>query len=139
MVFLLADIKLATQNRLDAPLLRRLKEVDGPINIAMVGNRDRLLPDVGYMVDQLFDIERRSRLRRRGGTGHEAPANLHELRSGSDSFQPDAGFVLDNLEFGTRRELGTLTDASRNDHATCLIDGSSHTIILPSHWSIESG
>ena len=56
MVFLLADVKLAAQNRLDAPLLRRLKKMNRAINIAVIGNRNRLLADVGNVVDQLFDV-----------------------------------------------------------------------------------
>ncbi len=55
-VILLADVKLTAQNRLDAPLLRRLKEMHRAINIAVVGNRNRLLADVGNMVHQLFNI-----------------------------------------------------------------------------------
>src|SRR5277367_1180364 len=43
MVFLLADVELTAQDRLDAALLRRLKKMHRAINVAMVGNRDRLL------------------------------------------------------------------------------------------------
>ena len=45
MVFLLADVKLAAQDRLDALLLRRLKEVHRAIDIAVIGDRNRLLAD----------------------------------------------------------------------------------------------
>src|SRR5271170_1943344 len=55
-VFLLADVKLAAQDRLNAPLFRRLKEMHRTINIAMVGDRNRLLADLGNMVDQLFNV-----------------------------------------------------------------------------------
>jgi hypothetical protein len=55
-VVLLADIKLAAQNRLNSPLLRRLKKMNRAVDIAVVGNRNRLLPNLGNMVDQPLNV-----------------------------------------------------------------------------------
>ena len=55
-ILVLADIKLTPQNRLDPALLRRLKKVHSPIDIPVVGHRDRLLPQVRDPVHQLGQV-----------------------------------------------------------------------------------
>ena len=52
MVVLLADIKFAAVNRLDALLLRLIHVLHRAVDVAMVGHGHGLLPDFGHSLDQ---------------------------------------------------------------------------------------
>ena len=52
MVILLADIKFASDNRLDALLLRLFHELHRAVDVAVVGHGHGLLPDLGHPLDQ---------------------------------------------------------------------------------------
>ncbi len=55
-VFLLAYIQLAAQDRLDSLLFGRFEKVDRAVDVAVVGDGHRGLPDVLDALDKLVDI-----------------------------------------------------------------------------------
>ena len=56
MVFGLAHVELAAQDRLDALLLGRVEEVHRPVDVAVVRHRDRLLAQRGHAINELVDV-----------------------------------------------------------------------------------
>ena len=56
MVLGLAHVELAPQNRLDALLFRRIEKVHSPIDIPVVGHRDRRLPQRRHPVHKLVNV-----------------------------------------------------------------------------------
>jgi hypothetical protein len=56
MVILLADVQLAPQDRMHVVLFRRLEEVHRPVNVAVIGDCDRLLSDARNALDELFHV-----------------------------------------------------------------------------------
>jgi hypothetical protein len=55
-ILLLADVELAPENGLDAACLGGLEEVDGSVDIAVIGNGDGLLADVSDAIYKLFYV-----------------------------------------------------------------------------------
>ena len=55
-VLVLADIELAAQDRLDSLGLGRREKVHSPIDISVVGHRDRLLSQRRHPVNQLGNV-----------------------------------------------------------------------------------
>ena len=56
MVLFFAHVELAAQDGLDTLRLRRVKEVNRTIDIAVIGDRDGLLADRIHARDQLFYV-----------------------------------------------------------------------------------
>ena len=56
MVLFLADVEFAAKDRMNAVVLRGVKEMDRAVNVAVVGNGNRLLADPGDALHQLFDV-----------------------------------------------------------------------------------
>ncbi len=54
----LADIELTPENRLDPLLLGRVEEVHRPEDIAVIGHRHGLLPDLLHMRGEFIDVAR---------------------------------------------------------------------------------
>src|SRR6267142_615487 len=52
----LADVQLASDNRFDAFLVRRVDEMHGAKNIAVVGHGDGWHPKLFHAMDELFDV-----------------------------------------------------------------------------------
>ena len=55
-VFLLGDVELAAEDGLDAFVLGGFEEVDGAVDVAVVGHGDGFLAEGGDAVDELFDV-----------------------------------------------------------------------------------
>src|SRR5579862_2492976 len=56
MIFLLADVELAAEDGLDPLLLGGLEEVDGSVDVAVVGDGNGFLSDVGDALYELFYV-----------------------------------------------------------------------------------
>ncbi len=56
MVVGLADVEFAAEDRLDALGLGRIEEVDGAVDVAVVGHGDGLLAESGDAIDELVDV-----------------------------------------------------------------------------------
>jgi hypothetical protein len=55
-ILLLRDVQLAAEDGLNAAGFRRVEEVDGSVDIAMVGNGDGLLANVRDALNELFYV-----------------------------------------------------------------------------------
>src|ERR1700733_3493505 len=56
MILFLADVEFAAENGLDALLLGGVEEVDGSVDVAVIGDGDGGLANVGDAVDQFFYV-----------------------------------------------------------------------------------
>ena len=89
-------------------------------------------PAVAFFFDQRGDVDGWSVVGRHGRPGDESPSDFHEFRAARDPFEPDPDLVARNLELRARRQARALPDGGWNHYPTCLVDGSSHTINIPS-------
>ncbi len=55
-IVLLADVKLASDDGLDAFLLCRVDKMHGAKNIAVIGHGDGRHPELFHAMDELFDV-----------------------------------------------------------------------------------
>ncbi len=56
MVVVFADVELAAEDGLDALLLGGVEEVDGAVDVAMVGHGHRFLAEGGDAIDEFLDV-----------------------------------------------------------------------------------
>src|SRR5882762_7476533 len=93
---------------------------------------DASRPAIAFFFDQRGDIDRWAVVGGHGGPRDEAAPNLHEFRPPRDPFEPDPELVARNFELRTRRQARAFPKRGWNHHPTCLVDGSSHAINIPS-------
>jgi len=55
-VVLFADVKFASNNRLHAVFVRRIHEVDGAKNVAVVGHGHGRHAQLAHMLTEFFDV-----------------------------------------------------------------------------------
>src|SRR5258705_1418907 len=96
-------------------------------------------PAIAFFFDQRGDVDRWSVVGGHGRPSDQPPSDFHEFRAARDPFEPDADLVARNLELRARRQARTLPDGGGNHHPTCLVDGSSHAINIPSRPNRRTG
>src|ERR1700675_3419026 len=100
-----------------------------------------LRPACPLLVDQCGEIDLGEFRGRDRWSGDEALSDAYELRPGDSSGESDRAVFDRHLDLGPGRQASAFPDRRGNDHAACLVDGSSHAISLPSDmasWASRS-
>ena len=99
----------------------------------------RLRPTAPLFLDQRGDVDNRPRFRGCRRTCHQSAPDANEARAGGHTLETNASVVLDDLQLGPGCHSGAFANGGWNDDSACLVDGSSHAIILPSECAPAAG